>query len=92
MDPQVLGKEFIIFNNKLNQEAFIILIVYLNNKMFIMRKTALVGIYKHPNCIKYKKTIYYKKDCWERNPENILKNIGNKICARKKQRTTRLPI
>ena len=59
---QALGKELIIFNNKFNQEAFTILIVYLNNGMSIKRKITLVGIYKYPNCVKYNRTIYSKED------------------------------
>ena len=60
--------------------------------MSIKRKIAPVGIYKHPNYIKYNRTTYYKEDYWERNPEDTLKNIGNKIHIKKKQRVTKPPI
>ena len=43
---------------------------------------------KHLNCIRYNRTIYYKEDCWERNPENILKNIGDRIYIKKKLKIT----
>jgi len=43
---------------------------------------------KHPNCVKYNRTTHYEKDCWERNPENALKNIGDRIHAKKKLRMT----
>ena len=87
-----LSKELIIFNNKLNKKASTTLVTHLNNRMSIKRKIALVRIYKYPICVKYNRTIYYKEDCWERNLENTLKNIGDKICIRKKQRITRLLI
>jgi len=33
--------------------------------------------------------MYYEEDCWERNPENVPKSIGDKIYVRKKQKITR---
>ena len=60
--------------------------------MFIKKKIVLVGIYKYPIYIKYNRTMHYKKDYQERNLENELNSIGNKICVKKKQRTTNLLI
>ena len=45
---------------------------------------ALVGIYKYLNYIKFNRTTYYKDNCWERNLDNTLKVISNKIRIRKK--------
>ena len=53
---------------------------------------APVRTYKHPNCIKFNRTTHYKDDCWERNPDNALKVISDKIRARKKLRTTQASI
>ena len=47
---------------------------------------------KHLNCVKFNKTMYYEKDCWEKKPDNVLKAIGNKICVKKKLRTTQVSI
>ena len=52
--------------------------------MSIKRKIIPIGIYKYPICVKYNRTMHYKEDYWERNPENILKSISNKIYIKKK--------
>ena len=87
-NPQTLGKKLIVFNSELNQEAFTILVTYLNDGTSIKRKIALVGIYKHPNYIRYNRTTHYKEDCQKRNLKNILKNISNRIHTRKKPKIT----
>jgi hypothetical protein len=87
-----LGKELIIFNSELDQETSTTLVVRSNDGTSTKRKTAPVGTCKHPNCVKYNRTTHYEEDCWERRPENAPKAIGDKIRARKRQRTTGPPI
>jgi hypothetical protein len=91
-DPRALGKELIVFDSELDQETSTALVARSNDGTSTKRKIAPVGTCKHPNCVKYKRTTHNEEDCWERNPENAPKNIGDRIRARKKQRTTRPPI
>ena len=91
-NPRALGKELIVFDSKLDQEAFTILVACLNDGTSTKRKIAPVGTCKHPNCIRYNRTTHYEEDYWERNPENALKNIGNRIHARKKLRITQASV
>ena len=83
-DPRALGKELIVFDSELDQEASTTLVVCSNNGTSIKRKIAPAGTCKHPNCVKYNRTTHYEEDCWERRPENILKTISNKIYIRKR--------
>ena len=62
-DLQALGKEFIVFNNELNQKAFTTLIIHLNNGMSIKRKIVPVKTCKHSNYVKYNRTTHYEEDC-----------------------------
>lgn len=86
-DPRALGKELIVFDSELDQEASTTLVARSNDGTSTKRKTAPVGTCKHPNCVKYNRTTHSEEDCWERNPENAPQRIGDRIRARKKQRT-----
>lgn len=91
-DPRALGKELIVFDSELDQEASTILVARSNDGTSTKRKIAPVGTCKHPNCIRYNRTTHYEEDCWERNPENAPKNIGDRIRARKKPRMTQASV
>ena len=86
-DPQALGKEFIIFNSEFDQKVST-LVVQLDKRRSTKRKMALIRTYKHLNCVKFNRITHYEEDCWERKPDNAPKAIGNKICTKKKLRTT----